>query len=346
MTTGAVWRPVPFRRFARGGSLRKYSPAMCPYSLPSGSPSSLLRESRYGVLPSPILAWFFVSAWGCGYIASKTGLQFTAPFTFLTLRFAFGLLLLMPLAWWWRRQQPLRWPATQAEWLHVIVAGLLMHSANLSASHYAQYLGMSAGVTALILATQPLVTAFIAAALTGERLRPSQWLGVVVGLIGVALVVWHKIDVRAVPLPALLSVLAALAAITIGTLYQRHFCPQVDLRSASIVQFGATLLAIAPLAVMVEGFHVRWSWALLGAIAFLVIFSSILGVNALHTLMRRGEATRVTSLLYLTPIFAVTLEWLLFSIVPTALTGLGIAVTCVGVGLVAWQPRRRREAGG
>lgn len=310
---------------------------------PPGGPSTLPRASRLGSLPSPLLAWFFVSAWGCGYIASKTGLQFTAPFTFLTLRFAFGLLLLMPLAWWWQRQQPLRWPSSRAEWRHVIVAGLLMHAANLGASHYAQYLGMSAGVTALILATQPLVTAFIAAALMGERLRRFQWLGVVVGLIGVALVVWHKIDVRAITLPALLAVLSALAAITIGTLYQRHFCPQVDLRSASIVQFSATLLAIAPLAVAVEGFEVRWDWPLLGAIAFLVIFSSILGVNALHTLMRRGEATRVTSLLYLTPIFAVALEWLLFSVVPTTLTGLGIAVTCAGVALVAWQPRRRAE---
>ena len=311
---------------------------------PPRGPSSLPRNRATGALSSPLLAWFFVSAWGCGYIASKTGLQFTAPFTFLTLRFAFGLLLLVPLAWWWQRQQPLRWPASRDEWVHVIVAGLLMHAANLGASHYAQYLGMSAGVTALILATQPLVTAFIAAALMGERLRRFQWLGVVVGLIGVALVVWHKIDVRAITLPALLAVLSALTAITIGTLYQRHYCPQVDLRSASVVQFSATLVAVAPLAVAVEGFEVRWDWALLGAIAFLVIFSSILGVNALHTLMRRGEATRVTSLLYLTPIFAVALEWMLFSVVPTALTGLGIAVTCAGVALVAWQPRRREEA--
>jgi len=311
---------------------------------PPGGPSPLPDASRFAGLSSPLLAWFFVSAWGCGYIASKTGLQFTAPFTFLTLRFAFGLLLLMPLAWWWQRQQPLRWPASRNEWVHVTVAGLLMHAANLGASHYAQYLGMSAGVTALILATQPLVTACIAGALLGERLRRFQWIGVALGLVGVALVVWHKIDLRAITLPALLAVLSALAAITVGTLYQRHFCPQVDLRSASIVQFSATFVAIAPLALAVEGFEVRWDWALLGAIAFLVIFSSILGVNALHTLMRRGEATRVTSLLYLTPIFAVALEWLLFSVVPSALTGLGIAVTCAGVAMVAWQPGRRNSA--
>ena len=292
---------------------------------------------------SPVLAWFFVAVWGSGYIASKTGLQYVPPFTFLSLRFATGLCVLLPLAFYWQRREPLRWPVSAVAWLHVVVAGLLMHAANLGASHYSQYLGMSAGVTALVLAAQPLVTAVIAATLLNERLRPAQWLGVFTGLAGVALVVWHKIDIRAITAGAATAVLTALAAITIGTLYQRAFCPTVDLRAASLVQFTATLLVLAPLAVVVEGAPLHFGWPLLAALAFLVIFASILAVNALHTLMRRGEATRVTSLLYLTPIFAVALEWLLFAVVPTALTIVGIAVTCFGVALVAWQPRAPRH---
>ena len=121
------------------------------------------------------LAWAFVLVWGSGYIASKAGLQHAAPFTFLTLRFSLGLLLLVPLLLWAARREPLRWPGDARGWLHVVVAGLLMHAANLGGSHYAQYFGMSAGVTALVLATQPLATAFIAAALLHERLRPYQW---------------------------------------------------------------------------------------------------------------------------------------------------------------------------
>jgi drug/metabolite transporter (DMT)-like permease len=291
-------------------------------------------------LASPLLAWFFVTVWGSGYLATKAGLQYAPPFTFLVLRFAAGLLLLLPLALWWRRREALRWPATPSQWLHVVVAGLLMHAANLGGSHYAQYLGMSAGVAALVLSVQPLATAIIAVLLLGERLRPGQWLGVLLGLAGVALVVWHRIDVRAVSGASLAAVLCALAAITAGTLYQRAFCPTVDLRAAALVQFAATLLALLPLAVAVEGFSFRPAWGLLGAIAFLVVFASILAVNALHTLMRRGEATRVTSLLYLTPVIAVLLEWLLFAVVPTPLMLLGVAVTCAGVALVAFRPRR------
>ena len=279
------------------------------------------------------LAWFFVMVWGSGYLATKVGLQYAPPFTFLALRFALGLALLVPLALLARPA----WPRGSALG-HVVVAGLLMHAVNLGGSHYAQYLGMSAGIAALILAVQPLVTAIVAAPLLGERLRSPQWLGVALGLLGVALVVWHKIDLRALSAPALAAVSIALTAITAGTLYQRIFCPAVDLGAAGVIQFGASFLVLLPLAVAVEGFPVSWTWQLGASILFLVVMASILAVNALHTLMRRGQATRVTSLLYLTPIIAVVLEWIMFDVRPTLLTTLGIAVTCAGVALVAWRP--------
>ncbi len=279
------------------------------------------------------LAWYFVTVWGSGYLATKVGLQYAPPFTFLTLRFLFGIAIVIPLALVARPA----WPRGRLLG-HAIVAGLLMHAVNLGGSHYAQYLGMSAGIAALILALQPLVTAVVAAPLLSERLQRPQWLGVVLGLLGVALVVWHKVDLRALSWPALVAVTIALAAITTGTLYQRRFCPAIDLRAASVVQFVASALVLAPLAVLVEGFPVEWSWQLAASIVFLVVLASILAVNALHTLMRRGQATRVTSLLYLTPIIAVVLEWLMFGVRPTLLTALGIAVTCAGVALVAVRP--------
>ncbi|HKO66934.1 MAG TPA: DMT family transporter [Burkholderiaceae bacterium] len=281
------------------------------------------------------LAWYFVVVWGSGFLATKLGLQYAPPFTFLTLRFTFGILLVIPIA---LAVRP-RWPDSALQWTHVAIAGLLMHAVNLGGSHYAQYLGMSAGIAALVLALQPLVTAVVAGPFIGERLNRMQWIGVLLGFAGVALVVWHKIDLGAMSTASLAAVLIALVAITAGTLYQRRFCPMVDLRAASVVQFAATLLLIAPLAFAVEGFAFRISWQLLAAIGFLVIFASIFAVNALHTLMRRGEATRVTSLLYLTPIIAVALEWLMFGISPTWLTALGVVITCAGVAMVALKLR-------
>jgi len=277
-----------------------------------------------------LLAWYFVSVWGSGYLATKVGIQYAAPFTFLSLRYAFGLVCLVPVLLWLRPP----WPASRRELAHVVAAGLLMHGIQLSGSHYAQYLGLSAGIVALILAAQPLLTAVVARRWLHERLAPRQWTGVAVGLAGVLLVVWHKIDVREMTLGALVAVTVSLAGVTAGTLYQRVFCPAVDLYSAAWVQFAASLALLAPLAFAVEGARVTWSWALLGSIAFLVILASIFAVNALHTLMRHGQATKVTSILYLTPIFAVVLEYLMFGVVPSALTLGGIAVTCLGVALV------------
>ena len=109
--------------------------------------------------------------------------------------------------------------------------------------------------------------------------------------------------------------------------------------SAAFIQFAASLVVLAPLGIAVEGFAVHWAWPLVAAGAFLVIFSSLLGVNALHVLMRHGEATRVTSLMYLPPVIAVVLELAMFDVVPGALTLFGIAVTCAGVALAVWKSR-------
>jgi drug/metabolite transporter (DMT)-like permease len=295
-------------------------------------PPRMLADKRIDLL----LAWFFVLVWGSGYLASKTGMQYAAPFTFLSLRYAFGLLCL---ALWLLVSRP-RWPSSKREVLHICVAGLLMHAINLGGSHYAQYFGMSAGITALLLATQPLFTAVFASRMLGEGLARRQWAGVLVALVGVALVVWYKVNVQAGTLGSFIAVAVSLAAITSGTLYQRAFCREVDLRSAAFIQFLVSLFVLVPLGVGVEGFAVRWSWTLLGAIAFLVVFASILAVNVLHTLMRRGHATKVTSLFFLTPVVAVLLEWGMFGVFPSWLTMVGIVVTCAGVALVTVRPGR------
>lgn len=263
------------------------------------------------------------------------GLHYAAPFTFLTLRFTFGLACLAPVVLLWKP----RWPQTRVELGHIAVAGVLMHAVQLGASHYAQYLGMSAGVVALIISSQPLATALIAARFLEEKLTRGQWLGIFLGLAGVGLVVWHKIDIREVTAGSLACTLVALAGVTAATLYQRRFAPAADLKAASVIQFAVSLAILAPLALAVEGFHVRWAWQLWAAIAFLVIFASILGVSVLYYLLRHGEATRVTSMMYLPPVFAVALEAALFGLLPGALTIFGMALACAGVAMTVWTPQ-------
>lgn len=283
-----------------------------------------------------VLVWYFVLTWGAGYLAVKAALPYAPPFTLLALRFSAGALLMLPVLLIARPAMP----ATPRALFHVVLAGVLMHALNLGGSHYAQYLGMSAGISALTLSLQPLLTAMISVRWMHERLTRLQWLGVVLGFAGVILIVWHKINVRELSAGALFAVSFALVCITLGTLYQRRFCAGVDLRSGAVIQLGVSAVIMTPLAFAVEGAPVTPSWPLFWSLAYLVILNSILATNVLHTLMRHGEATRVTSLLYLTPIVAVALEAGMFHVIPNVITVCGIFVACAGVGLAAW---RRRE---
>lgn len=277
-----------------------------------------------------LLSAYFVAIWGSGFVATRVALQYAAPFTYIGVRYAIAALLAGALALALRA----RWPTTRAQWGHVAVAGLLGHGGYLGGSHYAQYWGLSAGVTALILALQPLVTALIAARWMGERLSRTQMLGVVVGLAGVALVVAHKFDLGALTPGSLAAVLWALACVTAGTLYQRHFGADADLRSGVAIHFAATAAVLLPLGWAAEGFAIRWNWQIAATLAYHVVPCSMGAYSIFHFLMRRGQATRVTSLLYLTPPVAALCEWALFGIAPTALMLAGMAVACAGVAMV------------
>ena len=275
------------------------------------------------------LAVYFVTIWGAGFVATRIALQYAAPFTYIGVRYAIAFVLAL-LAFGLRA----RWPANRREWRHAAVAGLLSHAGYLGGSHYAQRLGLSAGVTALILALQPLLTALIMSAWLHERLGRVQKLGVVVGLAGVALVVGHRIDTGAVSVASLVAIVISLACVTAGTLYQRQFCADLDLRSAVCIHFAATAAVMLPLGWAIEGFAIEWNAAIAGSLAYHVVLASIGAYSIFHVLLRHGQATHVTSLLYFTPPVAALCEWAVFGSPPTLLMWTGMVVACLGVALV------------
>jgi drug/metabolite transporter (DMT)-like permease len=275
------------------------------------------------------LSTYFVVVWGSGFVASRYALQYAAPFSYIGVRYAIALVVAI-LAFGLRA----RWPTTRAQWGHVAVAGLLSHAAYLGGSHYAQRWGLSAGITALVLALQPLLTAVVVSRWLHERLGARQKVGVGIGLLGVALVVGPRVAPDAASLASLLAVAWALACVTAGTLYQRQFCADVDLRAAVCVHFAATALVMLPLGVVVEGFAIDWNTPLALALVYHVVLGSIGAYSILHLLMRRGQATGVTSLLYLTPPVATLVEWAAFGVAPSAAMWAGMAIACVGVAMV------------
>jgi drug/metabolite transporter (DMT)-like permease len=275
---------------------------------------------------------FFVVLWSTGFIAAKYGLPYAPPLSFLILRCIGALLVLVPMV----LVGGAPWPHGRI--LHVAVAGLLLQAGYLGGVWSAIKIGMPAGLSALIVGLQPILTAF-AAPLVGERVSPRQWLGLLLGLGGVGLVVYAKISLNGLSPAAIGFCVLALLAITCGTLYQKRFCPQFDLRTGTLIQFAATSLVLLPLAVAFEDFgptlsNVHWTPQFLGALLWSILALSIGAIFLLFRLISRNDATKVTSLLYLTPPTTAVMAWLMFGEALSPLGLVGMVVAVAGVAFV------------
>lgn len=275
------------------------------------------------------LPGFFVLLWSTGFIVAKFGLPYAPPLTFLLLRFLGVLLILLPCVI--ALKAP--WPVGKVR--HVAVAGLLLQAGYLSGVWCAIKLGMPAGLSALIVGMQPILTA-VAAPLIGESVRPRQWLGLLFGLAGVGLVVYAKINLAGLTLDSVLLCVFALLSITAGTLYQKHHCPRFDLRTGTVIQFSASSVVVLPLAVLFEGLtpdlaSVQWTPSFIGALMWSVLVLSIGAIFLLFALIRRSDATQVTSLLYLTPPTTALMAWLMFGEAFNAIGLAGMVVAVIGV---------------
>ena len=276
---------------------------------------------------------FFVFLWSTGFIVARYGLPYAPPLTFLLLRFLGVLAILVPAVLLLRAP----WPKGKVG--HVALAGLLLQAGYLSGVWCAIKLGMPAGLSALIVGMQPILTAF-AAPLIGERVRPRQWIGLAFGLGGVALVVYAKITLVGLSWQAIALALFALLSITAGTLYQKHFCPQFDLRTGTVIQFAASFAAVLPFAWMLEdAASIQWTPQFLGAWAWSVLALSIGAIFLLFALIRRSDATQVTSLLYLTPPTTAIMAWAMFGEVLNWMGIAGMALAVIGVIFVVKQPK-------
>jgi drug/metabolite transporter (DMT)-like permease len=278
---------------------------------------------------APFVPLLFVVLWSTGFIGAKLGLPDCEPLTLLTLRYLAVLLVMGAVALVTRA----RWPAAPAQWLHIGVSGLLVHAVYLGGVFTAIRLGLPAGVTALVVGLQPVLTALGAGLFLRERVRAAQWAGLAMGLVGVVLVVAHKVAGSGGPAAATLLVPAvvALLGITAGTLYQKRFCPRFDLRTGSVIQFLPCLVVTALVAWRTETMAVHWTPAFTFALGWLVLVLSVGAVSLLNTLIRSGSAVNVASLFYLTPPTTALIAWAMFgeTLTGLALAGMGLAVAGV-----------------
>jgi len=277
----------------------------------------------------------FVFLWSTGFIGAKFGLPHAPPISFLLLRFALVVALMLPITLVFRA----RWPKSPQQVVHIAVSGVLLHGGYLGGVFAAIYFGMSAGLVSLIVGLQPVLTAFAAAPILGERVSRRQWLGLLLGLGGVALVVLQKITMSGLAVLPISLALIALISITMGTLYQKRYCAPFDLRSGSVIQFVAAGLALLPFGLLFETMRVEWAQEFVFALAWLALVLSISAISLLTLLIRRGAATTVASLFYLTPPTTALLAYVLFGETLTGIALGGMALAIAGVALIVVAPR-------
>lgn len=270
----------------------------------------------------------FVLIWSTGFVSAKLAMPHAAPFSFLCARYAATIVCFMLWISWARPA----WPQGRSQWLHLGITGILMHAGYLGGVWAAIKLGMSAGLSALIVSLQPIITAIWLSS-QGSRVTKRQWLGLALGLVGLAFVLSDKLGTVEVTLVPMLWVLLALASITIGTLYQKAWVKPCDVRTANTVQMIGALAVSLPLA-LIEPHHITWNLETITALTWAVLGLSMGASSLMYMMIQRGAVSRVTALLYLVPPTTAVIAWLMFGERITALMLLGMLIAAYAVYLV------------
>jgi len=278
----------------------------------------------------------FVLIWSTGFVVARFGMPHAPPMKFLAVRYLLSVACFIA----WAMVAGVRLvPASAVQARHLAVTGVLMHAGYLGGVWAAVKLGMGAGLAALLVGLQPVLTAIWISS-RGGLVAARQWTGLALGFAGLALVVWQKLGVGEINLANVLLAAGALLSITAGTLYQKRFLEPCDVRTANLVQLSAAFVVTLPLALL-EPEAMHWNGQLIGAMAWSVGALTLGGSSLLYLLIQRGAATSVSSLMYLVPPCTAVLAWLLFGEAITALIVAGMALTAVGVSLVVRSPSPR-----
>ena len=277
----------------------------------------------------------FVFLWSTGFIGATYGLPYAEPMTFLAYRFAIVAVLLALFAAVARAP----WPATPKLCLQNALVGVLIHGIYLGGVFAAISRGMPTGLAALVIGLQPALTAIVAQPLLGERVNRLQWLGIALGFCGLALVVVNKAGAAgavgwAPETWALVFTTAALIGITAGSIYQKAYLPNQDIRTGTTWQYIGAFLFVAALMFGFEEGRIEWTGDFIFAMVWLVLVLSVGAVSLLMLIIRHGDVSKVASLLYLVPAVTALLAYVMFDEQLNLVQIAGMGITALGVALV------------
>ena len=287
-------------------------------------------RSRDRISLTHLAPYFFILIWSSGFIFTKLGLFYAAPFSFLLARYTLVSLVMLCVCILWRAP----WPKSLKLTGHIAVSGLLLHGLYLGGVFAAIHSGLPAGITAVIVGLQPILTSYFAILLLGETVKSRQWLGLALGFAGVILTLYDKLHSDWQGAEGTLYALLALCAISLAAPYQKRFCADMDLRSGAVVQYAVSGMLTLPLAWRLEGFAIEWTFEFALVLAYLCLVLSIGAVSLLFWLIRQHAAAKIGSLFYLVPPLTVCFAYLIFHETLGTISLMGMAMAAFGVFLV------------
>ncbi|WP_370322493.1 DMT family transporter [Oricola sp.] len=286
----------------------------------------------------------FVLLWSTGFIGSKLGASDAEPFTFLSLRFLIVLAILFPVllvtgrrARGWRERG------------HSMVVGMLIHGTYLGGVFWSIRHGMPAGVSALIVSLQPILTSLLSAPLLGERLAARHWAGLALGLVGAVLILEPGLagafDAGSgITAPNVAANLIALVGITASTIYQKRFATGTDMLAGTVWQYVGAVLLVGAASFAFETQTVHWTPKFLLALGWLVLVLSIGAISLLMLLIRQNAVASVSGLFYLVPACTAVVAYFMFDETLSPLQLAGLALATVAVLMISGVSPRRTPA--
>ncbi|MBL4600089.1 MAG: DMT family transporter [Rhizobiaceae bacterium] len=276
---------------------------------------------------------FFVVLWSTGFIGARMGMPYAEPASFLSLRYVLAIALLGGLVLVTQMtKNPAKWPSWRLVG-HSIVVGIFLHGLYLGGVFWAIDQGLSAGISAMIIGLQPLIVALLAGLVLGEKVNMRNWLGLLIGVVGLGLVILPKMEFTGsgVMLVPVLVVMMAMFASTFATIYQKKFATNIDVRTGTFWQYIGALIPSAIYASLFETFTFDWTGELIFALVWLVLVLSIAGVFMLLMLIRDGSVAKVSALYYLVPASTAIIAYFLFGETLNLLQLFGMALCAIGV---------------
>ena len=281
------------------------------------------------------MPFVFVFIWSTGFISARLGMPYSPAMSFLAIRCALSVLCFLIWIGLSTGFKTITWPRSRQQWMHLLLTGVLVQAGYLSGVWLAIKAGMGAGLTALIVGLQPILTALWVGLISKqERVSRWQWAGLGLGFAGLALVVSGKLVVGLEVTPFTLGwTIFSLIAITVGTLYQKQFVEPVDVRVGNGIGLAGAAMVCLPFALL-DSAPMIWHPQLMFAMGWAVLGLSLGGSSLFYLLVQRGAATSVTSLLYLVPPTTAAIAWLLFDEHISLVTIAGTLLCAVGVWFV------------